>query len=281
MRRAFDAPRARARPGRSGPTAARVAALVLFTLFTLGGLAPVAAAPGTVPAAAAEKAAEPRRPVAAAPTTVATAEPGMARRMQACTPCHGKEGRATSAGYFPRIAGKPAGYLFNQLVAFREGRRPGAAMADLVEHMDDAYLGDIAAYFAALDLPYPPPAAPSATAEALARGERLAREGDARRNLPACTACHGTRLTGVLPAIPGLLGLPRDYLLGQLGAWRQGERRAAAPDCMATVARRLADADVEAVTAWLAAQPAAADMKPAAAGTLAQPMPLECGSGTR
>lgn len=208
----------------------------------------------------------------------------MARRMQACTPCHGKEGRATSAGYFPRIAGKPAGYLFNQLVNFREGRRPGAAMADLVEHMDDAYLRDIASYFAALDLPYAPPAAapaaPSSRA-AMQRGESLARQGDAARNLPACTACHGERLTGVLPAVPGLLGLPRDYLLGQLGAWRLGERRATAPDCMATIARRLADADVEAVTAWLAAQPPAADMKPAAPGMLTQPLPLECGSGLR
>ena len=40
----------------------------------------------------------------------------MAQRVQACTPCHGKEGRATNQGYFPRIAGKPAGYLANQLV---------------------------------------------------------------------------------------------------------------------------------------------------------------------
>ena len=53
----------------------------------------------------------------------------MAQRMQACTVCHGKEGRATNAGYFPRIAGKPAGYLYNQLLNFREGRRHNATMA--------------------------------------------------------------------------------------------------------------------------------------------------------
>ena len=28
----------------------------------------------------------------------------------ACTTCHGKEGRAGPDGYYPRIAGKPAGY---------------------------------------------------------------------------------------------------------------------------------------------------------------------------
>ena len=205
----------------------------------------------------------------------------MARRMQACTPCHGPEGRATSAGYFPRIAGKPAGYLFNQLVNFRDGRRPNSAMADLVEHLDDAYLRDIAAYFAALDLPYAAPPVRAAVPAALSRGERLARLGDEGRGVPACTACHGERLTGVLPALPGLVGLPRDYLLGQLGAWRQGERRAAAPDCMATIARRLDAADVEAVSAWIAAQPTGGDMKPAATGAVVQPLPLDCGSGLR
>ena len=50
----------------------------------------------------------------------------IAERVRACTVCHGKEGRATSDGYYPRIAGKPAGYLFNQLVNFREGRRRNA-----------------------------------------------------------------------------------------------------------------------------------------------------------
>jgi len=203
----------------------------------------------------------------------------LARRMQACTPCHGKEGRATPDGYFPRIAGKPAGYLFNQLVNFRDGRRENATMAELVAHLDDAYLRDIAAHFAALDLPYVAPAPGRSEASAqLARGEALARQGDASRGVPACAACHGGRLTGALPAWPGLVGLPRDYLLGQLGAWRTGQRRAAAPDCMGTIARRLDAADIEAVTRWLAAQAPGSEMKPAAA--LPTP-PLECGSGAR
>ena len=34
----------------------------------------------------------------------------IAQRAAACVACHGREGRATSAGFFPRIAGKPAGY---------------------------------------------------------------------------------------------------------------------------------------------------------------------------
>ena len=201
----------------------------------------------------------------------------MAQRLQACTVCHGKEGRATSEGYFPRIAGKPAGYLFNQLVNFRDGRRHNVTMAYLVEHMPDEYLREIAGYFAALDLPYaaPPPAA--AAAAQLEQGAALVRQGDARRGIPACVACHGERMTGVQPAVPGLVGLPRDYVLGQLGAWQTGQRRAAVPDCMSTIARRLTPQDVSAVAAWLSSQPAPLDTRPAPQARL--PLPLECGSG--
>jgi hypothetical protein len=44
-------------------------------------------------------------------------------RLRACAPCHGRQGEGTSNDYFPRLAGKPIGYLMNQLVAFRDGRR--------------------------------------------------------------------------------------------------------------------------------------------------------------
>jgi cytochrome c553 len=208
-----------------------------------------------------------------------TASDPMALRLRPCTTCHGPEGRATATGYWPRIAGKPAGYLYNQLLHFREGRRRNAAMQHLLEPLGDAYLRDIAAWFGALDLPYPPPPARQVPAATLARGERLVREGDAARGVPACNACHGARMTGVLPSMPGLVGLPRDYLVGQLGAWRTGSRHASAPDCMGSVARRLDEADIEAVTLWLAAQPTSADMRPAAA--LPAPLPLDCGSGLK
>ncbi|MFO0523877.1 MAG: c-type cytochrome [bacterium] len=200
----------------------------------------------------------------------------MARRMQACTPCHGQEGRATAEGYFPRIAGKPAGYLYNQLLHFRDGRRTNAAMAYLVQHLSDDYLREIADWFARQQLPYPPPSAVRADAAQLARGERLVRDGDPARRIPACAACHGAALTGVQPAMPGLLGLPRDYIAGQIGAWKSRQRRAAAPDCMAEVSARLSSEDIAAVAAWLSTQPVPAGGQ-AAAG-LAGTMPLKCGS---
>ena len=183
---------------------------------------------------------------------------GMASRVLACTVCHGKEGRATPDGYFPRIAGKPAGYLTNQLLNFRDGRRSYPQMSYLIEHLTDDYLREMAEHFAALELPYPPPPPPQAAPAVLEQGRQLVQQGDAARNIPACVACHGTAMTGVAPSIPGLLGLPRDYLNSQLGAWKTGQRRAQVPDCMAAIARQLTPQEVSAVSAWLAAQPVAA-----------------------
>jgi cytochrome c553 len=200
----------------------------------------------------------------------------MAQRTLACTACHGKEGRAAPDGYYPRIAGKPAGYLYNQLLHFRDGRRHYGLMTRLVDTLSDEYLLEIARHFASLDLPYPPPAAQRAPAEALQRGRQLALQGDLPKNMPACAQCHGRALTGVLPNVPGLLGLPRDYLNAQLGAWRAGKRNAHAPDCMAEIAQRLQPDDLSAVTAWLASQPVPRNAKPVPPPR--QPLPLACGS---
>jgi cytochrome c553 len=200
----------------------------------------------------------------------------MARRTMACTGCHGDQGRATSDGYFPRIAGKPAGYLYNQLVNFREGRRTYPMMVYMVANLSDDYLREMAEYFSGLHPPYPPPQPLQAPAATLERGRQLALEGDKGRNVPACIACHGDALTGVAPAVPGLIGLPRDYLSGQFGAWKNGTRHAAKPDCMAELAGRLSVDDISAVSAWLSLQPAPADAQPLASA--AKALPLECGS---
>ncbi|MFZ3128542.1 MAG: c-type cytochrome [Rhodoferax sp.] len=221
--------------------------------------------------------------LAAAAGNTASFEDTMAQRTLACTACHGEQGRAGPDGYYPRLAGKPAGYLYNQLTHFREGRRHYALMTGLIDTLDDAYLREIAAYFSALDLPHPPPKPSTASAALMARGQALATRGDAARKIPACTQCHGTALTGVLPSTPGLLGLPRDYLNAQLGGWKTGQRHSQAPDCMADIARQLSVTDVNAVTHWLAAQPVprpshAADKPPPR--TAGAP-DLTCGSTAR
>jgi cytochrome c553 len=200
----------------------------------------------------------------------------MGQRALACTGCHGLQGRATPTGYIPRIAGKPAGYLKAQLLAFRDGRRQQDAMARLLVNLPDDYLGELASHFAAQQVVYPAPPSGQGTAESRARGQQLVQKGDAARELPACVRCHGAAMTGVKPAIPGLLGLPRDYLVEQLGAWQQHLRQARAPDCMALLAQRLQPRDIAAVADWLSAQALPPHAGPAA--SLPEAPPMACGS---
>ena len=212
--------------------------------------------------------------------TTRTIEDNMAERTRACTACHGDQGRAGPDGYYPRLAGKPPGYLYHQLRNFVEGRRHYGLMIRLVDPLSDAYLRETAEHFASLHLAYPAPTPSSLKPAQLARGQALVTRGDKALGLPACVACHGDRLTGSQPNVPGLLGLPLDYLNAQLGAWQTGQRKAHAPDCMAEVVRRIPAQDLIAVSSWLARQALPADTHPAPRPPAAPPLPaaLRCGS---
>lgn len=200
----------------------------------------------------------------------------MSQHVEPCAPCHGSLGEGGRNPYFPRLAGKPSGYLFNQLLAFQEGRRHYAPMNYLLEFQRSDYLAAMAAFFSAQRLQVSPQPPPTASAAVLAHGEDLVEHGAAARSIPPCSACHGAKLTGMQPGIPGLVALNADYIVAQLGAWRYGTRTATAPDCMQLVAARLTDADVSAVAAWLSSRPLPADGAPLATGALRTP--LSCGS---
>jgi cytochrome c553 len=202
----------------------------------------------------------------------------MSERVKPCEACHGNQGRAGPDGYYPRLAGKPAGYLYNQMENFSQGRRRYTMMRRMMEPLAPEYQREMANHFAGLHIPYAPPAPPAAnlSTSQMQRGRQLALEGDASIQLPACNSCHGTQLMGHTTHIPSLLGLPAVYLGAQLSAWQQGERSTVAPDCMADIAKRLTADDATAVTAWLATQAvpltlSTAKVKPA-------PADLRCGS---
>ncbi len=180
----------------------------------------------------------------------------MAERTKACESCHGNQGRAGPDGFYPRLAGKPAGYLYNQMRKFSEDRRHYSMMRRMMAPLSPQYQKEMADYFAALQVPYPPPSNKNAnpsTAQ-MTRGRQLALQGDPARQLPACNTCHGENLMGFQPHVPGLLGLPTAYLGAQLSAWTLGERTTQAPDCMGEVVKRLSPDDAAAVVSWLAAQ---------------------------
>lgn len=194
-------------------------------------------------------------------------------RVAACTMCHGATGVQGADAFYPRIAGKPAEYLYQQLLRFREGRREYLPMQRLLVTLSDAYLHEIAVWFSEQKPEYPPSAPLNVSPDILKQGEQLVRHGAHDRNIPACVACHGENLKGMQPAIPGLTGLTNEYITAQMGAWQYGIRHSVDPDCMGEIARKMTSAEVQAVSAWLAVQdPGTPDKINAAART-----PVVCG----
>jgi cytochrome c553 len=148
--------------------------------------------------------------------------PDLHDRFAACAACHGEHGEGKrGAQYYSHLAGKPAGYLFDQRQGFHDGRHVYPQMVSLVQNLDDAYMRDIADYYAT----QPPRlraadnAAISLSAAMQARAKQLVRHGDVAAGVPACSACQGTDLTGLELGIPVLVGLPADYIVAQLGGW--------------------------------------------------------------
>jgi cytochrome c553 len=73
------------------------------------------------------------------------------------------------------------------------------------------------------------------------------------RSLAAtCANCHGTngRTTGG-SAVPGLAGMPRDYMLQQLKAFRDGSRPATV---MHQISKGFTEAQLEQIAGYFAAQ---------------------------
>ena len=202
---------------------------------------------------------------------------GLRQRIDGCIACHGPYGQGGgSGGYAPRIGGKPAGYLYHQLQNFRDGYRAYPLMTWMVQYLPDAYMKEIAQYFARQNPPPPQPLVPMASQATLDLGRRLVMAGDPQHGVPACVACHGAALMGVQPDVPGLIGLSNDYISAQLGAFKQNIRRTHAPNCMHEITSRLDGAEIGAVAAWLSAQAVPPGAKPQAAGSIK--FPLRCGS---
>ncbi len=204
-------------------------------------------------------------------------EDTLEQRMQACVACHGERGGGVAGAAFPRLAGQPAAYLAAQMKAFREGTRTYAPMNFLMARQSDAYFAEIAVWFASQR---PDPRVVEARRgaavdrAALAAGQALVQKGRPDDELPACVSCHGAGLGGRTPAIPALAGMPRDFLIEQVGSWKTGSHRSPEPDCMSRIARRMSGADIVAAATWLSLQQPDAGPEPKS-----DALPLACGRG--
>lgn len=190
---------------------------------------------------------------AATPDGPTLARQGNGHGAPACMACHGADGGGQQAAGFPRLAGLDAAYLRKQLDDFAGGTRANAVMQPIASALSAHERDAVAAYYASL----PPPASVAAAPGAAdGVGATLATRGRWSQGLPACSQCHGPGGVGVGTHFPPLAAQPADYIAGQVHAWQQGTRRNDPLQLMQHVAAKLSAADVRAVAAWYAAQPA-------------------------
>ncbi len=172
-----------------------------------------------------------------------------------CMSCHGPNGEGNDAGAFPYIAGMNENYLYRQMKAYQTGDRKNPVMAMNVDNFNDQQLQDIAAYYASLEKPKT--TADNEDTALLEKGERLVKVGNWDEYIPPCSTCHGPDNQGVNENFPGIAGQHASYIKQQINEWKNNNRKTDNVQLMEAVAKRLNDEQIEAVSAYLASQPAA------------------------
>jgi cytochrome c553 len=196
-----------------------------------------------LPLAAALLAASPLASFAAAPGNAKAAEPIVT---QLCAACHNMDGNSAIAAN-PNLAGMNAEYLYKQLGEFKSGTRTGTVMPGMVASLSDDDMKNLAAYFSGQKAK---PATAQDQALALA-GQKIFRGGVQGAGVPACASCHGAQGQGIPVQFPRLAGQHSEYVYGQLNAFRVGERANDAARMMRTIAEKMTDADMKAVSAYI------------------------------
>lgn len=165
-----------------------------------------------------------------------------------CAGCHGEGGAKPVMAVYPKLAGIGEEYLYQQLVAIKDGDREIAEMTGLLSDMSDQDLQDLAAYFDEQDI-----TVAQANPDLVDEGQSLYRGGNMASGVPACAGCHSPQGMGNEPAAyPRLSGQTAEYVEKQLKAYRDGERDAGQnASIMMDVAAKLTDTEIEAVASYV------------------------------
>jgi len=166
------------------------------------------------------------------------------RKAEACSGCHGEDGNAT-APLFPKLAGQHASYLARQLSDYRAQKRVDPTMNAMAESLSDADIADLSAYFTQFKIK-------AENGEPNALGERIYRAGDAARDVPACAGCHSPTGAGNPTSVfPALGGQYSAYISKTLRDYRGGERNNDPNEIMRTIASRLSEEEINAVSDYV------------------------------
>lgn len=163
-----------------------------------------------------------------------------------CAACHMSDGNSVNA-LWPKLAGQHVAYLSKQLRDFKEQRRNNVQMAPMVANLSEEDMDNLAAYYNSKKLK---PGA--ADPDLISLGKRTYRAGNRDTGLAACMSCHAPNGVGNLGAhYPALAGQHAEYTATQLRAFRSGERYNDPNGIMRSVAKRMSDEEIDAVSAYI------------------------------
>ncbi|MFO1408959.1 MAG: c-type cytochrome [Steroidobacteraceae bacterium] len=188
-----------------------------------------------------------------------SAEAGAAKAAT-CLACHGPNGNGMAAlPDQPKLAGQNATYLLAQLKNWHDGKRLDATgrMPPMAMILSEQDMEDLAAFFAAQT-----PEGADADAATWQAGQKLFAGGDAARQIPACSACHGPAGQGTpTNGYPALRAQSAVYTTKQLTSFAAGTRYATdakgAPAgganavIMQTIAKRLSADDIRDLASYI------------------------------
>ncbi|HMH28982.1 MAG TPA: c-type cytochrome [Steroidobacteraceae bacterium] len=156
-----------------------------------------------------------------------------------------------AAAHVPRIAAQSSEYLKKQLDDYAQGTRENPVMQNFSKQLSEKQRLQFSTHFASMPLPHGERITLLNQVQ-MARGHQLAYQGDEQRRVQACNSCHGPDGIGVLHAAPYLAGQSAEYLAGALRAYQQDTRRNDAGELMRSIAKRLDEADVVAISGYFA-----------------------------
>ncbi len=182
-----------------------------------------------------------------------------------CASCHGETGNSMMP-IFPKLAAQHPNYLIKQLIAFKDGSRTDATMAPMAMGLSEEDMADIAAFYVEQkisknELPTlnndddddedeePKNDEQSLDIDALLKlGSDLYRNGNLKREVSACVACHGPYGEGNKPAaFPALRSQHADYLIKSLTDYKSGIR-GKQDNIMQMIAKKMTDEEIRAVS---------------------------------
>jgi cytochrome c553 len=162
-----------------------------------------------------------------------------------CMACHTADGsRGVPAN--PILQGQHPEYIVKQLTEFKSAKRKSAVMQGMAAPLSEDDMKNVAAFYSTKQ------AKPgfAKNKDTVSLGEQIYRGGIASKNVPACSGCHSPNGAGIPAQYPRLAGQHGDYTEAQLVAFRAGTR--ANGPMMMTIASKLSDAEIKAVSDYIA-----------------------------